>query len=103
LAAGFLTGKYRSEADYSKSPRGGGMKKYLNERGFRILRALDEVAGDYHATPAQVSLAWMVSKPTITAPIASATTLEHFKDLDAGVKLELDKASLDKLDLASAY
>jgi aryl-alcohol dehydrogenase-like predicted oxidoreductase len=103
LGAGFLTGKYRSEADFSKSPRGGGMKKYMNERGLRILKALDEVSAEHNVTPAQVSLAWMISKPTITAPIASATTLEQFKDLDAGAKLELDKASLDKLDLASAY
>jgi aryl-alcohol dehydrogenase-like predicted oxidoreductase len=103
LGAGFLTGKYRSEADFSKSPRGGGMKKYMNERGFRILKALDEVSAQHNVTPAQVALAWMISKPTITAPIASATTLEQFKDLDAGAKLELDKVSLDKLDLASAY
>jgi aryl-alcohol dehydrogenase-like predicted oxidoreductase len=103
LAAGFLTGKYRSEADLGKSPRGQGMKKYLNDWGFRILKALDEVAKEMGATPARVALAWLVAKPTVTAPIASATNLEQFKDLVAGVRLELDSPSLKKLDEASAY
>ena len=75
LASGFLTGKYRSEADFGKSPRGGRMKSYLNERGLRILKALDEVAARTRSKPGQVALAWLMARPSITAPIASAT--EH--------------------------
>jgi len=103
LAAGFLTGKYRSEADFAKSPRGGGMKKYLNERGFKILGALDEVSKCLGSTPARVALAWVMARPGVTAPIASATSLEQFKDLLEGTKLRLGKAEMDKLNLASAY
>jgi len=73
LAAGFLSGKYRAEADFAKSPRGPGMKQYLGPRGLRILAALDAVAGRSHATPAQVALAWLIARPSVTAPIASAT------------------------------
>src|SRR5262249_23831293 len=73
LAKGFLTGKYRSESDLSKSVRGQGVKSYLNERGFRILQALDQVAKQYNSTPGRVSLAWLIARPGITAPIASAT------------------------------
>src|SRR5437588_353255 len=76
LAAGFLTGKYRSEADFAKSARGPGMKKYLNPRGMKILDALDSVAKRYDATPAQVSLAWLLARPGVTAPLASATNLD---------------------------
>src|SRR5215207_2934636 len=75
LASGFLTGKYRSEADFGKSARGQRMSKYLNERGRRILAALDEVAAQHRATPAQVALAWLIARPGLTAPIASATSL----------------------------
>jgi aryl-alcohol dehydrogenase-like predicted oxidoreductase len=103
LAAGFLTGKYRSEADFAKSPRGGGMKKYLNERGFRILGALDEAAKSLNSTPARVALAWIIARPSITAPIASATSLEQFNDLLEGTRLELDEATIGKLNQASAY
>jgi aryl-alcohol dehydrogenase-like predicted oxidoreductase len=103
LAAGFLTGKYRSEADFAKSPRGGGMRKYLNDRGFKILAALDEVSKEIHSTPARVALAWLIARPSVTAPIASATSLEQFKDLLEGTKLELSAASLEKLNQASAY
>jgi aryl-alcohol dehydrogenase-like predicted oxidoreductase len=103
LAAGFLTGKYRSEADFSKSARGGSMKKFFNDRGFRILKALDEVAAEHHSTPTSVALAWLISKPSITAPIASATSVEQFQALAAGARLELDKGALAKLDEASAY
>ena len=74
LASGFLTGKYRSEADLAASKRGQFVRKYLNDRGFRILRALDEVARQIHSTPAKISLAWLLARPEITAPIASATT-----------------------------
>ena len=83
LAAGFLTGKYRSEADLGKSPRGQGSKKYLNDRGFAILKALDDVAARTKTNPTQVALAWLANRPTIAAPIASATSLEQLNDLIA--------------------
>ena len=102
LAAGFLTGKYRSEADLSKSARGGTVKKYLNERGLRILKALDQVAAQYHSTPARVSLAWLIARPSITAPIASATNLEQLNDLIEATNLQLDEQSIEFLNQASA-
>lgn len=94
LASGFLTGKYRSEADLGKSARGSHVAQYLNPRGRRILAALDGVARRYRATPAQVALAWLVARPGITAPIASATSLEQLRDLIAGVQLGLDADAL---------
>ncbi|HTR38793.1 MAG TPA: aldo/keto reductase [Bryobacteraceae bacterium] len=102
LAAGFLTGKYRSEADLSKSPRGMGVKKYLNERGMRILAALDQVAHQYSSTPGKVALAWLIARPSITAPIASATSVEQLTDLIDATRLHLDQASIDLLNNASA-
>ena len=101
LASGFLSGKYRSEADLGKSARGQGVKQYLNERGFKILHALDQVAQKYNATPARVSLAWLLARPSITAPIVSATTLEQLKDLIASVELRLDPPSIQLLNQAS--
>ncbi len=101
LASGFLTGKYRSEADLSKSARGQAVKKYLNERGFRILRALDQVAEQYHSTPARVSLAWLMARPSVTAPIASATSLEQLTDLVEATKLALDPSAVEILNQAS--
>ncbi len=101
LASGFLTGKYRSEGDLTKSPRGQGVKKYLNERGLRVLKALDEVANKYHSTPARVSLAWLIARPSITAPIASSTNLDQLNDLVGATKLQLDRASIELLDQAS--
>ena len=74
LAKGFLSGKYRSEADLGKSPRGGGVAKYLDARGMRILAALDAVSARHSAKPAEVALAWVIARPGVTAPIASATT-----------------------------
>jgi aryl-alcohol dehydrogenase-like predicted oxidoreductase len=103
LARGFLSGKYRSEKDLSKSPRGSGVKPYLNERGFRILAALDQVAKAYSATPARVALAWCMARPSITAPIASATSLEQLHDLIEATKLNLDAASIELLDNASDW
>jgi aryl-alcohol dehydrogenase-like predicted oxidoreductase len=103
LAAGFLTGKYRSEADLSKSPRGAGIKKYLNSRGFRILAALDQVAAHYGSTPGKVALAWLMARPSVTAPIASATSLEQLNDLIAATRLQLDASSIELLNRASAY
>lgn len=102
LAAGFLTGKYRSEDDLSKSARGGTVKKYLNERGFGIVEALDQVAAQYNSTPAQVALAWLIARPSITAPIASATSVEQLNDLIEATRLELDHSAIELLDHASA-
>ena len=102
LASGFLTGKYRTEADFKKSPRGGGTKKMLNERGLRILKALDDVSARLKANPAQVALAWLMARPSITAPIASATNLDQLKDLIAAVHLKLDADAIKALDAASA-
>ena len=103
LAAGFLTGKYRSESDLSKSPRGQGVKKYLNDRGFRILQALDTVSDQHKATPARVALAWMMARPSITAPIASATSVEQLNELAKATQLELSHADIEQLNQASAY
>lgn len=102
LASGFLTGKYRSEQDLASSARSGFVKKYVNERGFRILEALDEVAKAHHSTVATVALAWLISRPSVTAPIASATSIDQLHTLTAAVQLKLDQASLDKLGEASA-
>lgn len=101
LAAGFLTGKYRSEADLGKSARGGMVKKYLNERGQKVLAALDAVARDTASTPGRVALAWLLAQPGIAAPIASATSTEQLEDLFAATKLKLDAGQLQKLDTAS--
>jgi aryl-alcohol dehydrogenase-like predicted oxidoreductase len=103
LASGFLTGKYRSEEDLSKSVRGQGVKKYLNERGFRILKALDEVAAQHDSTPARIALAWLIARPSVTAPIVSATGLEQLNDLIEATKLELDQSSIAVLNQASAW
>jgi aryl-alcohol dehydrogenase-like predicted oxidoreductase len=102
LASGFLSGKYRSEADLSKSPRGGGVKKYLDDRGHRVLQALDEVAARTAATPAQVAIAWVIAQPGVTAPIASATTLQQLDDLVKAAQLKLDQQAIERLDQASA-
>lgn len=100
LASGFLTGKYRSEADFSKSPRGPGVKRMLDERGLAILAALDAVAADHAATPAQISLAWLRAHG-VTAPIASATSVAQLEELCAFADIELDDDELAKLDAAS--
>jgi aryl-alcohol dehydrogenase-like predicted oxidoreductase len=102
LASGFLTGKYRSEADIGDRARGARAKAYLNERGSRILKALDEVAARTSSNPAQVALAWLIARPSITTPIASATTLEQLKDLVAATRLKLDADAIKQLDQASA-
>ena len=101
LASGFLSGKYRSEGDLSKSPRGQTVKKYLNLRGFRILDALDQVAKQHNSTPTQVALAWLIARSSITAPIASATNLKQLDDLVKAVNLELDRSSIELLNEAS--
>jgi aryl-alcohol dehydrogenase-like predicted oxidoreductase len=102
LAAGFLSGKYRSEADLAKSPRGSGVAKYLDARGLRILAALDDAARAYDATPTRVALAWLIARPGISAPIASATSVEQLADFIAAARLQLDARTLAALDDASA-
>jgi aryl-alcohol dehydrogenase-like predicted oxidoreductase len=103
LAAGFLTGKYRTEADAAKSARGANTtKKYLNPRGLRILDALDAVAKAQGATPGQVALAWQIARPAVTAPIASASSVKQLDELTAATQLELDAGSIEMLDSASA-
>jgi len=104
LASGFLTGKYRSAADAERSARGAGVvEKYLNPRGERILNALDEVAQAHQATPTQVALAWQMAQPGITAPIASATSVDQVAQLAAAVHLTLPQSALDALSEASAW
>ncbi len=102
LASGFLSGKYRSEADFGKSKRGGNMGKYLTPRGLKVLAALDAVAGETAATPAQVAIAWLLAKPVVTAPIASATSLDQLEDLLGATALGLSPAQVAALDEASA-
>ena len=102
LASGFLSGKYRSEDDLSKSARGQGVKKYLNARGFRILDALDKVAAAHNATPTSVALAWLIARPGVTAPIASATSLAQLDELVRAATLVLESDSMSLLDVASA-
>jgi aryl-alcohol dehydrogenase-like predicted oxidoreductase len=102
LASGFLTGKYRSEADFGKSVRGGRMAAYLDARGQRILAALDAVSARKGATPAQISLAWLMARPGLTAPIASATNVEQLQDIAKATKVRLDGVDIAELDQASA-
>lgn len=103
LAAGFLTGKYRSEADAAKSARGKNTTaKYLNPRGLRILAALDSVAARLGATPARVAIAWVMAQEGVTSPIASATSLAQLQELVAAAQLRLDAAALAELGAASA-
>ena len=102
LASGFLTGKYRSKADFGKSVRGGGMKRYLNERGYRVLAALDEVAAETDSPAAKVALAWNAAQPGVTAPIASATSTRQLEDLMDVMRLELSTDQIERLTIASS-
>ena len=102
LASGFLTGKYRSSADLGKSVRSGGAKKYLNERGLAVLGALDAVAGTVGATPGQVALAWQIARPSITAPIASASSPAQLDELVGATRLVVDTPSLALIDRVSS-
>lgn len=102
LARGFLSGKYRSEADLGKSPRGGGVKAYLNERGLGILAVLDAVAAECGATPAQVALAWQLAQPGVSAPIVSATSVAQWKELAGAATLVLSAAQISRLSRVSA-
>jgi aryl-alcohol dehydrogenase-like predicted oxidoreductase len=102
LASGFLTGKYRTPADAAKSARGKGVvEKFLNERGLTILAALDDVGRRHGASPASVALAWAMARPSITAPIASATTVDQLRELAAATRLNLDRAAIEQLNAAS--
>ncbi len=100
LASGFLTGKYRSEADVGNAARGAGVKKYLNPKGFAVLKALDDAAKKHNATQAQVALAWLLAQPAIAAPIASATSPTQLADILKSARLELDKDTLAALTKA---
>lgn len=103
LARGFLSGKYRSEADLSKSPRGASIgQRYLNPRGMRILAALDAIAATHAAKPAEVALAWLIARPGVTAPIASATGVEQMASLIRSVQIDLSPEDIARLDQASA-
>jgi aryl-alcohol dehydrogenase-like predicted oxidoreductase len=101
LAEGFLSGKYRSEADLGKSPRGDGIAKYLDSRGKRILAALDAVSARHNAKQAEVALAWIIARPGVTAPISSATTIEQVDSLIRAARLQLTAADIKELDQAS--
>ena len=102
LARGFLTGKYRGEADLAKSPRGGGIKGYLDRRGLGILAVLDTVAAECGATPAQVALAWQLLQPGISAPIVSATSMVQWQELAGAARLVLTLDQASRLSAASA-
>ncbi|AXE93938.1 aldo/keto reductase [Paraburkholderia terricola] len=102
LASGFLSGKYRSPADLVNKARGSRVERYLDERGLRILGALDRVAERHGSTPATVALAWLIARPSVTAPIASATSVEQLNSLAAAVHLVLTGADIRELDEASA-
>jgi aryl-alcohol dehydrogenase-like predicted oxidoreductase len=101
LAAGFLSGKYRSKQDAEKAARGGMVQKYLNDWGFGVIGALNEVANATNSTPARVALAWLMAQPGITAPIASATNDKQLNDLAEAAKLKLDREAIEKLNEAS--
>jgi aryl-alcohol dehydrogenase-like predicted oxidoreductase len=102
LASGFLTGKYRSQEDLQKSKRGAFVASKLDARGLRILAALDEVCAEMQSTPTRVALAWLLARPSITAPIASATSLSQLDELFASTRLELSAAAIERLNSASA-
>ena len=101
LASGFLTGKYKSKADAEGRARGRGVEKYLSDYGFGVIKALDEVAAQYEAKPGQIAIAWLIARPSVTAPIASVTTLEQVGELAEAAEIELDAESIAKLDAAS--
>src|SRR3954452_20698417 len=102
LAAGFLTGKYRSEADLQNRARGKTVEKYLNERGHRIVAALDHIAEEYRSTPAAVAIAWLAARPSVTAPIVSATSIEQLDTILGAADLQLSPKSIVHLATESA-
>ena len=101
LASGFLTGKYRSEEDSNKSVRGGGASKYLNEKGLRVLKALDDVAKKHDSQLATVALAWLLAQPNIAAPVVSATSANQLDTLFAAPELKLDAEDVEQLNSLS--
>jgi aryl-alcohol dehydrogenase-like predicted oxidoreductase len=101
LASGFLTGKYKSRADIEGRPRGRGVEKYMTDHGFGVIKALEEVAARYEAKPGQVALAWLIARPSVTAPIASATNLGQLAELVEAAEIDLDAESIQKIDVAS--
>ena len=101
LASGYLTGKYRSEADLGKSQRGDRVKQYLAGRGPAVLAALDAAAARHGATPGQVALAWLMARPAVTAPIASATSLDQLRELLGAARIALGAEDMAALDAAS--
>ncbi len=103
LAAGFLTGKYHSEADLENKARAKYVKKYMNERGFRTVTALEAAAQQIDSNPARVAIAWLMAQPGVTAPIASATSLAQLNELIEATRLKLDASTLEELNRASAY
>jgi aryl-alcohol dehydrogenase-like predicted oxidoreductase len=102
LASGFLSGKYRSEADVGDAKRGAGVKKYINPKGLAVLDALDAAAKKHNSNSVQVALAWLMQRKSITAPIVSATSLQQLKDLTASPNVKLDAADVAAIDKASA-
>lgn len=103
LESGFLTGKYRTKDDLGKSPRGGDMDKYFDDRGLKILSALDEVSQKHYTTQATVALAWLIHRPSVTAPIVSATNLKQLDAIMAAPNLELAPNDIEQLNEASSY
>lgn len=103
LASGFLTGKYRSKDDLNKSQRGGGIEKYLNDKGFNVLKALDQISEKHGTTQAAISLAWLMAQPTITAPIVSATSLKQMESIIKAPQLKLDEEDIEVLNEVSDY
>jgi aryl-alcohol dehydrogenase-like predicted oxidoreductase len=102
LASGFLSGKYRSEADVGDAKRSAGVKKYINPKGLGVLQALDDAAKKHNSNPTQITLAWLMQRKAITAPIVSATSLQQLKDLIASPNVKLDAADVAAIDKASA-
>jgi len=104
LASGFLTGKYRTKADASKSKRGESViARYLDDRGLKVLKGLDQVAEKHGVQPGQVALAWQIARPSITSPIVSATSLQQLNELAQAATLKLDDADIQTLNDASAW
>ena len=101
LASGFLTGKYRSKADAAGRARGSRVEKYLNDFGFGVVAALDDVAKRYNAKPVQVAMAWLIARPSVTAPIASATNLDQLGELLKAAEIKLDASAIQQIDEAS--
>lgn len=101
LASGFLTGKYRSKADMEGRARGPRVEKYLNEYGFGVIAALEQAAAKHNAKPVQIAMAWLIARPSVTAPIASATNLDQLAELLASANIQLDAADIAAIDAAS--